>query len=221
MRHHYRRFVDFLRGFDSEHHPDDDDDEALDLRELLHISGGTAPGLQDRGVYHIAGHLHDGSLRRINEDIILKQLSTTWTDDIQLIVNSPGGLSCEGWPLVDILDWIRMDVRTVGMGDIASFGTMIVAAGTPGKRFVTPNTSIMVHNFYGGVDGKYTDIVANMKQMHDEHHRAVRFWTQHSKYNTVEEVMEHLLKSEDVHLTPEEALTHGIIDGIAGKHVKI
>lgn len=191
----------------------------MSLDQLLNLSASQeSDDLRDYGVYHIVGPIGPGSLRNVNEDLILKTLDSSWTDDIQLIVNSPGGLSSEGWPLIDLMDWIRMDVRTIGMGDIYSFGSMLVAAGTSGKRFVTPNTSIMIHNFSGGVDGPYHEIVANMKQMHDEHHRTVRFWTQHSKYKTPEDVKKYLLKSEDVHLTPQEAIEHGIIDGIAGKH---
>lgn len=191
----------------------------MSLDQLLNLSASQeSEDLRDYGVYHIVGPIGPGSLRNVNEDLILKNLDHSWTDDIQLIINSPGGVASEGWPLIDLMDWIRMDVRTIGMGDIYSFGSMLVAAGTAGKRFVTPNTSIMIHNFSGGVDGPYHEIVANMKQMHDEHHRTVRFWTQHSKYKTPEDVKKYLLKSEDVHLTPQEAIEHGIIDGIAGKH---
>lgn len=173
--------------------------------------------MSDGGVYYITGEIDDGDLTWLNEELLLKNMVPDWNDDIQLIINSPGGLLREGWPLIDLMDWISMDIRTVGIGEVCSLAVMLVAAGTPGMRMVTPNTSIMVHGFSGSAEGNYNDICATMKGLKDEQRRVLNFWKKHSKYKTDKDIRENLLKGTDIWLTPAEAVEHGIIDGIAGR----
>ncbi len=171
--------------------------------------------LKNKGIYYITGLIEEDTLLEYHQDVVLKHLNTSWKSDIQIIINSPGGSLVEGWPFIDLLQWVKMDVRTVGMGEICSLGAMLLASGTKGKRFATVNSSIMIHNFWTSVSGHYNDIIANMKTIEDENKRMLTFWKTHSKYKTNEEIQKNLLKAVDCWLTPEEAIQHGIIDGIA------
>jgi ATP-dependent Clp protease protease subunit len=175
--------------------------------------------LRHKGIYYITGEIEEGHLLSIHQDILSKHLDPNWVDDIQLIINSIGGTIAEGWSLIDLLDYIRMDVRTVGIGEICSLGASLVAAGTIGKRVVTKNCCIMVHGFssYGCINGTREQMVSQMKFVEQEHSRDVAFWIRQSKYKTQAEVEKNLLTGNDIYMTPEEGLLHGIVDAIVGE----
>lgn len=173
--------------------------------------------LRNKGIYYITGSIEEDSLLEIHQDILLKHLTSEWRDDIQLVINSPGGYVSEMWALVDLLDWIRLDVRTTGLGYCCSAGAILLAVGTPGKRIVAPNTSIMIHGANAYMEGNKQQLVAGMKDVNQEYQRMVNFWLAHSKYKSENEVKKRLLDGFDKYLTPEEALNHGIVDVIIGK----
>ena len=110
--------------------------------------------LRNSGIYYITGEIDTDSLLGYHQDILAKEIDPKWRNkDIQLIINSIGGEVSEGWMLIDLIDYVRMDVRTVGMGEICSLGTMLVAAGTKGKRSCSANCSLMVHGFSMSMSG--------------------------------------------------------------------
>lgn len=168
--------------------------------------------LHKKGIYYISGGIDPGSLLDIQQDIILKQMNPEWKDDIQVIVNSYGGDVAECWALIDLLDWIRMDVRTIAMGYCASAGACIACCGTHGKRIISPNTTIMIHGAKTGAYGDVRQIMSVSKDLQDEHQKDIRFWLKHSKYKRKDKVEEVFLKGPDQFFTAEEALKHGIID---------
>lgn len=171
--------------------------------------------LKHNGIYYITGTIETGDLLDIQQDILMKHLDPNWKDDIQLIINSPGGEASEGWALVDLLDWVKMDVKTVGIGQVCSLGAILVACGTPGKRALTRNSSMMIHGASTyGVGGNVQQLATHMKDMEIEFEKSLRFWSEHSKYKTKEEVKSVFLNGLDVYLTPEEAVFHGVIDAI-------
>lgn len=174
--------------------------------------------LNDRGIYYITGYIDEDELLDIHQDILLKHMDTTWQGDVQLVINSYGGLTSEGWALIDLLDWVRMDVRTIAIGYCASQGACLACCGTPGKRVIAPNTALMVHGAHWGAEGTVQQMVAVTEQMKREHDRDVRFWLKHSKYTRREDIEKIFLHGKsDVFLEAEEAVKHGIIDGIIGQ----
>lgn len=187
-------------------------------------SDPTSDELRKRGIYYITGEIDEDSLLDIHQDVLLKHLSPSWKGDIQLIINSVGGDTAQGWAFIDLLDWVRMEVRTTGLGVCLSLGAELLACGTPGKRTVAKNTSIMIHGASTwGIEGNMQQIAAAASDMKQEYERTVRFWKEHSIYKTDEEVKEKLLDGQDHYLTPEQALSIGIIDNIVtstGKHKK-
>ena len=104
------------------------------LPEIDHHHDDPGIELRKKGIYYITGEIEDESLVEIHQDIVLKHLDPKWKDDIQVIVNTVGGYCPETWGLVDLLDYVRMDVRTVGLGECCSAGAVLLASGTPGKR---------------------------------------------------------------------------------------
>ncbi len=78
--------------------------------------------------------------------------------DIQFYINSPGGEVSSGLMIYDTMQYIKSDVQTICMGMAASMGSVLLAAGTKGKRFILPNAEVMIHQPLGGVQGQASDI---------------------------------------------------------------
>lgn len=177
--------------------------------------------LESKGIYYISGEIETGSLIRIQQDIILKHLDPNWKSDIQIIVNSVGGDSSEGWALIDLMNWVKMDFRTVGLGQCCSLGACLVAAGTKGKRVSGENTSFMVHGAFSAIMGNKQDMASSMKSMEDEHRRDIDFWVSNSVYRTPKDVEKNLLNGKDVWMTAKEAKKVGLIDHIYRKDGRV
>jgi ATP-dependent Clp protease protease subunit len=85
--------------------------------------------------------------------------------DISLYINSHGGEIAAGWAIMDTMHYIKSPVSTIGMGIVASMASVLLAAGEKGKRFVLPNTEIMIHQPLGGFQGQATDMEIEVTQM--------------------------------------------------------
>ncbi|WP_299744770.1 ATP-dependent Clp endopeptidase proteolytic subunit ClpP [uncultured Rossellomorea sp.] len=85
--------------------------------------------------------------------------------DISLYINSPGGSTSAGFAIFDTMNYISPDVRTICTGMAASFGAMLLLAGTKGKRFALPNSEIMIHQPLGGARGQATDLEISAKRI--------------------------------------------------------
>ncbi len=85
--------------------------------------------------------------------------------DISLYINSPGGDVSAGWAIMDTMQYIKAPVSTIGMGLVASMGSVLLAAGAKGKRFALPNTKVMIHQPLGGFDGQVTDAEIRIKEL--------------------------------------------------------
>ncbi|WP_431802448.1 ATP-dependent Clp endopeptidase proteolytic subunit ClpP [Halobacillus andaensis] len=85
--------------------------------------------------------------------------------DISLYINSPGGSTSAGFSILDTMQYIKPDVQTICTGMAASFGAMILLAGTKGKRFALPNSEIMIHQPLGGARGQATDLEISAKRI--------------------------------------------------------
>lgn len=85
--------------------------------------------------------------------------------DISLYINSPGGSTSAGFAIFDTMQYIKPDIRTICTGLAASFGAMLLLAGTKGKRFALPNAEIMIHQPLGGVRGQATEIEISARRI--------------------------------------------------------
>src|SRR5207253_5367697 len=85
--------------------------------------------------------------------------------DINLYINSPGGVIYSGMAILDTMQLIRAPISTIAVGSTASFGTIVLAAGTQGKRYALPNATIHLHQPLGGMEGQATDIAIHAKEI--------------------------------------------------------
>jgi ATP-dependent Clp protease protease subunit len=131
--------------------------------------------------------------------------------DISFYINSPGGVVTSGLAIYDTMQYIRPDVATVCIGQAASMGSLLLTAGTKGKRFSLPNSRIMIHQPSGGVQGQATDIEIQAKEILSLRKRLNDIYVQHTgqPLNVIEAAVE-----RDKFLSPEEAKTFGLIDEV-------
>jgi len=131
--------------------------------------------------------------------------------DIYFYINSPGGVVTSGLAMYDTMQYIKPDVATVCVGQACSMGSLLLAAGTAGKRYSLPNSRIMVHQPSGGAQGQATDIEIQAKEILSLRKRLNDIYVKHTgkKLNQIEEALE-----RDRFMSAEEAKTFGLIDQI-------
>ena len=131
--------------------------------------------------------------------------------DISMYINSPGGDVSAGWAIMDTMQYIKSPVSTIGMGLVASMGSVLLAAGERGKRFVLPNTQVMIHQPMAGARGQITDMEIQLNQFQKNKKSLVKQMADFTgrKEKEVFEAME-----RDNWMNPNEAKDFGLIDGI-------
>ncbi len=134
--------------------------------------------------------------------------------DIYLYINSPGGIVTSGLAIYDTMQYIKPDVCTLCIGQAASMGSLLLTAGTKGKRFSLPNSRIMIHQPSGGYQGQATDIEIHAKETMALKKRLNEIYVKHTgkDLDTIEKSME-----RDNFMTPEMAVEFGLIDKIMEK----
>ena len=131
--------------------------------------------------------------------------------DIQLYIHSPGGSVTAGLAVYDTMQLIRPDVSTICVGMAASMGAVLLAAGTKGKRYALPNSTVMIHQAAGGFEGTASDIEIQAKEIIRVQEQLRRILQQHTG-QTAERIAED--SDRDFFMTPEIAMDYGIIDRI-------
>lgn len=136
------------------------------------------------------------------------------TKDIKIYINSPGGSVTAGLAIMDTMNHVAPDVSTICVGMAASMGAVLLSAGTKGKRFVLPNSEVMIHQVLGGAEGQASDIKI----------RAERIIKMKDQLNTIlsKNTGQPFEKVErdadrDYFMTAEEAVAYGIVDKIIEK----
>ena len=134
--------------------------------------------------------------------------------DIAFYINSPGGHVSAGLAMYDTMQYIRPDVSTVCIGQVASAGSLLLMAGAAGKRFSLPNAKIMVHQPSGGFQGQATDIEIHAREILAVRQRLNEIYAQHTgqDISKIEDAME-----RDRFMIPEEALKFGLIDEVVSE----
>ncbi len=131
--------------------------------------------------------------------------------DISIYINSPGGLVTSGLAIYDTIQYIRPAVATLCIGQAASMGSLLLAAGAKGQRFALPNSRIMLHQPSGGFQGQATDIEIHAKEILALRQRLNEIYVKHTKQtiNVIEENLE-----RDKFMTPEDAKEFGLVDDV-------
>lgn len=131
--------------------------------------------------------------------------------EIQMFINSPGGIVYAGMAVYDTMQQINAPISTVAVGFTASFGTVLLTAGTHGRRYALPNATIHMHQPLGGAQGQATDIEIQAKEILRLRERLNQILSQHTG-QSVEKIAEDT--DRDIYLTAEDAVSYGLIDGV-------
>jgi len=131
--------------------------------------------------------------------------------DIQLYINSPGGVVTSGMAIYDTMQYLRAPVSTICIGQAASMGAVLLAAGATGKRYALPNSRIMIHQGSGGFRGNTPDVEIQMREMMHLTDRLMQILADHTgqDFDTVKRDSE-----RDKFMSAEEAKAYGLIDEV-------
>jgi ATP-dependent Clp protease, protease subunit len=136
--------------------------------------------------------------------------------DIYLYLNSPGGIVTAGLAIYDTMNYIKSPVSTICIGQAASMGALLLAAGSKGKRFSLPHARIMIHQPMGGFQGQATDIEIHAKEMLKMKDTLNRILSNHTG-QTLEKIHEDT--DRDYFMSGEDAKAYGLVDEVIAKKV--
>jgi len=137
--------------------------------------------------------------------------------DITFYVNSPGGVVTAGLAIYDTMRYVRCDIVTLCMGQAASMGALLLAAGTPGKRYALPNSRILIHQPMGGFQGQATDIDIHAQEILRMRSDLNKILAQHTGQN-IRKIKKDT--ERDYFMSAEEAKKYGIIDKVLEKRAE-
>ena len=137
---------------------------------------------------------------------------------ITFYVNSPGGVVTAGLAIYDTMRYVRCDIVTLCMGQAASMGALLLAAGTKGKRYALPNARILIHQPMGGFQGQATDIDIHAQEILRMRSDLNKILAQHTGQN-IRKIKKDT--ERDYFMSAEEAKKYGIIDRVLEKRAKI
>ena len=165
--------------------------------------------LQDRIIF-LTGPVYDGVASLICAQLLHLE-SVNPNKDISFYINSPGGVVSAGLAIYDTMQYIRSPVNTVCIGQAASMGSLLLAAGAKGKRLALPNARVMVHQPSGGAQGQASDIEIQAKEILYLRQRLNEIYKEHT-VQTLEAIEQKL--ERDSYLSAAEAMAFGIVDEV-------
>ncbi|HKR18583.1 MAG TPA: ATP-dependent Clp endopeptidase proteolytic subunit ClpP, partial [Stellaceae bacterium] len=168
--------------------------------------------LKERIIF-LVGPVHDMVASLICAQLLFLE-SENPSKDIAFYINSPGGVVTSGLAIYDTMQYIRSPVSTVCIGQAASMGSLLLAAGAPGKRFSLPNSGIMIHQPSGGAQGQATDIMLHAQEILNLKKRLNEIYVKHTgqPIKKIEDALE-----RDYFLTADMAKDFGLIDKVIEK----
>lgn len=171
--------------------------------------------LADAGMYVFMGDVDHDNIKPITEWILHENyVAKKKKKELLLMICSEGGDMSAAFALIDVMFSSRICIKTVGLGQIASAGLLIFLAGSPGRRVLTPNTSILSHQFSWGSDGKAHELFATMKEFDLTQKRMMAHYVKTTGLDE-EKIRAALLPPHDVWLSADEALALNICDAIS------
>src|SRR5512147_471266 len=170
--------------------------------------------LKERVVF-LVGEVNDHTANLIVAQMLFLE-SENPDKDIHFYINSPGGSIAAGMAIYDTMQFIKPDVSTLCVGMAASMGAFLLQAGTKGKRFALPNSTVMIHQPLGGFQGQATDIEIHAKYILSLRERLNRLMALHTG-QSVDKIARD--SERDNFLTAPEAMEYGLVDQVLGKRV--
>ncbi len=168
--------------------------------------------LKDRIVF-VTGEIDDTMANLVIAQLLFLE-SEDPDKDIHLYINSPGGSVSAGLAIYDTMQYIKPDVSTICMGMAASMASVLLAAGTPGKRFALPYSRVMIHQPLGGVQGQASEIEITAREIlrvRDEMNGILARHTGQSKEKIAQDT------DRDNYMTSQQAKEYGLIDEVVSR----
>ena len=168
--------------------------------------------LKERVIF-LTGQINDNVASLITAQLLFLEAEDP-KKEIYLYINSPGGLVTAGLGVYDTMQYVKPDISTLCIGQAASMGSFLLAAGTKGKRFSLPNSRIMVHQPSAGFQGQVTDIEIHANEVSSLKKRLNEIYSKHTG-KSVDDVKSAL--ERDNFMTAEVAKNFGLIDEVVEK----
>lgn len=168
--------------------------------------------LKERIIF-LTGAVHDDVASLICAQLLFLE-SENPDKDISFYINSPGGVVTSGLAIYDTMRYIRPDVSTVCIGQAASMGSLLLCAGTPGKRYALPNSRVMIHQPSGGAQGQAADIEIQAREILSLRARLNNMYVEHTgnDLKKIEKAMD-----RDNFMSAEEAKDFGLLDEVVSE----
>jgi len=168
--------------------------------------------LKERIIF-LTGQINDNVASLVTAQLLFLEAEDP-KKEIYLYINSPGGLVTAGLGIYDTMQYVKPDISTLCIGQAASMGSFLLAAGTKGKRFSLPNSRVMVHQPSAGFQGQVTDIEIHANEVSSLKKRLNEIYSKHTG-KSVDEVKSAL--ERDNFMTAEVAKDFGLIDAVVEK----
>jgi ATP-dependent Clp protease protease subunit len=170
--------------------------------------------LSDHGVYYFCNEFSPNTTKDVITWILDNNFQTTNRfESLTLMITSYGGDLFSAFALIDVMRGSKIPIHTIGLGMIASAGLMTFIAGEPGSRIITPNTSILSHQWSAGTFGKEHELVASQKQFDLTTKRMIAHYKKCTKLSE-KMIREKLLPPQDVWLSADEAKEYNLVDQV-------
>jgi ATP-dependent Clp protease protease subunit len=171
--------------------------------------------MYENGLIYFSDHFDSTTTKPVINTIIEKNLlpQAERPKEITLVINSPGGQVHSAFALIDTMKGSAIPIKTIGLGMIASCGILTFMAGTKGRRFITPNTSILSHQYSWGSAGKEHELFARVREFELSTARMIDHYKKCTGLSE-KKIREILLPAEDVWLSAKEAVKYGLADKI-------
>jgi len=166
--------------------------------------------LKDRIVF-IGDPIDDHIANLVVAELLFLEREPPHGADIDLYINSPGGSVTAGLAIYDIMQMLKCEIATTCVGMAASMAAVLLAGGTPGKRFALPHARVMLHQVSGGYEGTVTDARIRLEEMNRAHETLMRLLSKHTGRD-IEQVRKDC--DRDYWLSAEESRDYGLIDQV-------
>jgi len=170
--------------------------------------------MMDR-ILWLAGPVNDRMSTVVQAQLMF--LDDVETTDITLHIDTPGGSVKSGLSIVDVMNYVKSDIKTINTGMAASMGSILLGAGTKGKRYTLPSSKVMLHQVSSGYSGNIQDLEIEFKETRKYNDQLFGMLGEYTG-KTAKQVMKDAQR--DLWLDSKEALEYGIVDGIVTKKVR-
>ena len=169
--------------------------------------------LESFGAHMFFGAVDETTSHAACEFILKSNLFHKEQKPLTMFFNTCGGECSEGFAVIDLMETSRLPIATVGIGQIASMGVLLLSAGTKGMRTLTKNSEVMAHQFAGYFSGKQHELIATQHAYQLLERRFIRHFLRHSTM-TEKQIRSVLFAPSDRYLTPAECKKYGLVDRI-------